>query len=249
MSKLTGKVAIITGGNSGIGLATAKVFLQEGAKLVLSGRRQEALDEVSTALSGDYVTVLADASRMSENEKLIRVAVEKYGKIDILFLNAGIAPLSPIAHITEEHFNALYNTNVKGPLFTVKAALPHFNEGAVVIFNASVVDIKGFPGMAVYASTKAALRSMTRVLANELAPNKIRVVSVAPGGVNTPIMGKLGLNEQQLQEMATGMIQSVPLGRFAEPEEIAQSVLFLASDSASYITGIQLEVDGGQAQV
>ncbi len=247
MSIIANKVALITGGNSGIGLATAKLFLKNGASVVVSGRRPEALDNID--LSGDFKTVLADASKVSGSKKVVDFTIENYGKIDILFLNAGIAPLSPLEFITEEHFDNLFDTNVKGPLFTIKEALPYLKEGSVIIFNASVVNLKGYSGMAVYSATKAALRSLTRVLANELSAQKIRVVAVAPGGVNTPIMGKLGLNEDQLQEMASGIIQSVPLGRFAEPEEIAKSVLFLASDSASYINGIQLEVDGGQAQV
>lgn len=247
MSILSEKVAVITGGNSGIGLATAKLFLKVGAKVIVSGRRQEALDTID--LSGEFSTVLADAAKVADSKKLIDTAVATYGKIDVLFLNAGIAPMSPLPFITEEHFDSLFNTNVKGPLFTVKEALPHLKEGAVIIFNSSVVNQKGFPGMGVYSATKAAIRSITRVLANELAAKKIRVVAVAPGGVNTPMMGKLGLSEEQLQEMATGIIQSVPMKRFAEPEEIAKAVLFLASDSASYINGIQLEVDGGQVQV
>lgn len=249
MSKLKGKVAIVTGGNSGIGLATAKTFLEHGAKVVISGRRQEALDQVNADLSGDFKTVLADVTKIEDNQRLIEEAVSEYGKIDILFLNAGIAPLLPIEHITEEHFDTLINTNIKAPFFTVKAVIPHLNEGAVIIFNSSVVNVKGYSGMGVYSATKAAVRSLTRVLASELADRKIRTVAVAPGGVNTPIFGKLGLTDEQLQEMAEGIIQTVPLKRFAEPQEIANAVLFLASDDASYITGIELPVDGGQAQV
>lgn len=249
MGKLDGKVAVVTGANSGIGLATAKLFLSEGAKVVLSGRRQEALDEVAKDLTGDFITVLSDASKIAEGESLIQSAVDKYGKIDILFLNAGIAPFVPTEHVTEAHFDELFNTNVKGPIFTTKAAIPNLNDGGVVIFNTSIVHLKGFEGVPIYSATKGALRAYTRVLASELKGRQIRSVAVAPGPIDTPIYGKVGLSEEEVGALGQGFTQSVPLGRFGSSDEIAKTVLFLASDDASYINGVELAVDGGLSQV
>lgn len=249
MGKLTNKVAVITGGNSGIGLATAKLFVQEGAKVVITGRRQEALDAAAKEIGGEVTTVLADAGDVRTGKGVIDTAVDKYGNIDILFLNAGIAPFMPISDITEDHFDELFNINVKGPFFTIKEAIPFLNEGAVIIGNTSVVNQKGFPGTSVYSATKAALRSLSRVLANELQEKKIRSVSVAPGPIETPIYGKIGLSEEQVQEMGAGFAQQVPLGRFGSSDELAKAVLFLASDEASYVNGVELEVDGGLSQV
>lgn len=249
MSKLENKVAVITGGNSGIGLATVKLFLQEGAKVVFSGRRQEALDAVSAELKGDFLAVKADAAKPEEGKKLIEAAVNKYGEIDILFLNAGVAPLAPISDITVEHFDEVFDINVKGPFFTIKDAIPHLKEGAAVITNTSVVNLKGFEALGVYSASKAALRNLSRVLASELKAKKIRAVSVAPGPIETPIYGKMGLSEEELNGMGQSFAASVPLGRFGASEEVAKAVLFLASDDASYINGVQLEVDGGLSQV
>ncbi len=247
--KLEGKVAIVTGANSGIGLATAKLFLQEGAKVVLTGRRQEALNEAAKELSGDFATFRADASSIQDSNALVAFTQEKFGNIDILFLNAGVAPFMPISDITEEHYNEIFDINVKGPVFTIKAAFPYLNDGAVIVSNTSVVNQKGFPGTAIYSASKAALRSVTRVLANELSEKKIRTVSVAPGPIETPIYGKLGLPQEQVQAMGESFAQQVPLGRFGTAEELAQAVLFLASPDASFINGVELEVDGGLSQV
>ncbi|WP_109831234.1 SDR family NAD(P)-dependent oxidoreductase [Reichenbachiella versicolor] len=249
MTKLNNKVAVITGGNSGIGLATVKLFLAEGAKVVFSGRRQEALDEVSKELSGDFLAVKSDASSVEESAQLIEAAVNKYGKIDILFLNAGIAPLAPISDITPEHFDAVFETNVKGPFFTIKAAIPQLKDGGVIITNTSIVHQKGFEGIGVYSASKGALRSLSRVLANELHTRQIRTVSVAPGPIQTPIYDKMGMPQEQLDEFGASMAQAIPLKRFGVPEEIAKTVLFLASDDASYINGVEFEVDGGLSQV
>lgn len=249
MSKLKNKVAFITGGNSGIGLATAKLFVQEGAKVVITGRRQEALDEAVAEIGGEVTGILADSTDIAAGDAAIKQTVNIYGNIDILFLNAGIAPFLPISDITEDHFDELFSTNVKGPFFTIKAAIPFLNEGAVIIGNTSIVNQKGFPGTGVYSATKAALRSISRILANELKDKKIRSVSVAPGPIETPIYGKIGLSEEQLNELGAGFAQQVPLGRFGSSEELAKAVLFLASDDASFINGVELEVDGGLSQV
>ncbi len=249
MSKLENKVAVITGANSGIGLATAKLYLKEGAKVVLSGRRQEALNEAAKELSGDFITVLADVSKASDNKTLIKKTVANYGKIDILFLNAGIAPPTPTTDITEEHYNHIFDINVKGPILAVKEALPHINNGGSILFTGSIVHQKGFDGLGVYSASKGALRSYARVLTSEVKSRGIRVNTIAPGPVATPIYGKMGLPEEVLEEMGKGFAQQVPLGRFAASEEIANAALFLASDEASYVNGIDLEVDGGLSQI
>ena len=249
MKKLENKVAVITGANSGIGLATAKLYLKEGAKVVLSGRRQEALNEVAKDLEGDFITVRADVSNIEDNENLIKQATAKYGKIDVLFLNAGIAPLSPTTDITEDHFAELVNINLKGPVFAVKAALPHITDGGTILFTNSVVHQKGFDGLSIYSATKGALRAYQRVLTSEVKSRGIRVNSIAPGPIDTPIYGKMGLPQESVEEMGKGFAQMVPLGRFGTSEEIAKSALFLASDDASYINGVELEVDGGLSQI
>ncbi len=249
MNKLENKVAVITGANSGIGLATAKLYLNEGAKVVLSGRRQEALDEVAKELSGDFITILADVSKASDNKALIDKTVETYGKIDILFLNAGIAPPTPTTDVSEAHYNEIFDINVKGPILAVKEALPHINDGGSILFTGSIVHQKGFDGLSVYSASKGALRSYARVLTSEVKSRGIRVNTIAPGPVATPIYGKMGLPEDVLEEMGKGFAQQVPLGRFGASEEIANAALFLASEEASYVNGIDLEVDGGLSQI
>lgn len=249
MKRLENKVALITGANSGIGLATAKLFVQEGAKVVITGRRQEALDEAVKEIGGDVTAILADASDITKTKEVVEKTVATYGKIDILFVNAGVAYFLPISEITEEHFDSQFNTNVKGPFFLIKEAIPNMNDGAVIIGNTSIVNQKGFDGTSVYSSTKAAFRSLSRVLASELKERKIRTVSVAPGPIDTPIYGKLGMPEEAVKEMGAGFAASVPLGRFGSADELAKAVLFLASDDASYVNGVELAVDGGLSQV
>ena len=249
MGKLEGKVALITGGNSGIGLSTAKLFVQEGAKVVITGRRQEALDQAVSEIGGDVKAILADAGDVSKTKEVVEQTVNAFGKIDILFNNAGVAYFLPISDITEDHFDSQFNINVKGPFFLVKEALPHLNDGGVIIGNTSVVGQKGFDGTSVYSATKAAFRSLSRVLASELRERKIRTVSVAPGPIETPIYGKLGMPQEEVEAMGAGFAQQVPLGRFGSSDELAKSVLFLASDDASYVNGVELEVDGGLSQI
>ncbi|MDY8136219.1 glucose 1-dehydrogenase [Aquimarina sp. 2201CG5-10] len=249
MKKLNNKVAVITGANSGIGLATAKLYLQEGAKVVLSGRRQEALDEVAKELDGDFITVKADVSKAEDNQRLIQEATNKYGKIDILFLNAGVAIPTPAHEVSEDHYDYTFNINVKGPILATKEALSHINEGGTILFTNSIVNQKGFDGLGVYSASKGALRSYQRVLASEVKPRGIRVNSIAPGPIETPIYAKMGLPEDVVSEMGKGFAEQVPLGRFGTSEEIAKTALFLASDDASYINGVELEVDGGLSQI
>jgi len=249
MQKLKNKVAIITGANSGIGLATAKLYLKEGAKVVLSGRRQEALDAVAQELTGDFITVKADVSIAEDNKTLIEVATKHYGKIDILFLNAGIAKPIPTSDITEGHIDEIFNINVKGPILAIKEALPSINDGGTILFTNSVVHQKGFDGLGVYSASKGALRAYSRVLTSELKSRKIRVNSIAPGPIETPLYGKMDLPMDVVQEMGKGFAAQVPLARFGTSEEVANAALFLASDEASYINGIELEVDGGLSQI
>jgi NAD(P)-dependent dehydrogenase (short-subunit alcohol dehydrogenase family) len=249
MGKLNNKVAVITGANSGIGLATAKLYLKEGAKVVLSGRRKEALENVAKDLEGDFLTVVADVAIPEDNTRLIQEATAKYGNIDILFLNAGIAPVTPTTDITEGHYNEIFDINVKGPILATKEALPHLNDGGTILFTNSIVHQKGFDGLGIYSASKGALRAYARVLTSEVKSRGIRVNSIAPGPIETPLYGKMGLPQEVVEEMGKGFAAQVPLGRFGTSEEIAKTALFLASDDASYINGVELEVDGGLSQI
>ncbi len=249
MGKLNQKVAIVTGATSGMGLETAKLFLEEGAKVVLTGRSQEKLQAIENQLSGNYLLIPAEASSISDSKNLISMTVEKFGKIDVMFLNAGVFRMEGIGALTEAIFDEVYNVNLKGPLFTVNEANAYLNEGASIIFNTSVTNVKGFPAMTAYASSKAALRSVTKTLASEFGPRGIRVNSLSPGPIDTPIYGKHNVPQDQINDMASSFPSMVPLGRFGQSSEIAEVALFLASKDSSYITGAEIPVDGGFAQV
>jgi len=249
MGKLSGKVAVITGGNSGIGLATAKRFVQEGANVVITGRRKKELDEAAAQVGKDVTAVQGDVSRLEDLDRLYDTVRKKHGRIDILFANAGVGSLAPLGAISEEHFDREFDINVKGLLFTVQKALPLFKDGGSIILNSSIAGQKGFGGFSVYNATKAAVRSFARTWTSDLKDRKIRVNAISPGPIETPIFGKMGLSEEQLAQFGISLISQVPLGRVGQSEEIASAALFLASDESSYITGVELCVDGGVAQV
>ncbi|MCB0623098.1 MAG: SDR family oxidoreductase [Saprospiraceae bacterium] len=250
MSKLAGKVAVITGGNSGIGLATARLFKEEGATVVINARNEDRRQQVSAELGAVVDDIIpADVSRVEELERFFRTVGERYGKIDILFLNAGVAYFMPLESIDEETFDKQFNINVKGVFFGVQKALPYLREGASVLFTTSVVNQMGMATSNVYAATKAAVRSLARSLSAELIGQGIRVNAISPGPIETPIFGKMGMNDEQLQQMAQGIVSQVPLARFGKPEEVAKLALFIASDDSSFIVGTEIEVDGGMASL
>jgi NAD(P)-dependent dehydrogenase (short-subunit alcohol dehydrogenase family) len=249
MKRLEGKTAVVTGGNSGIGLATAKRFLEEGARVAISGRNQKTLDEAVKTLGHGVLAVQADTAKLGETEKFLAKVVQKFGKIDVLFVNAGVAKFAPLTDTPESLFDEQFDINIKGAYFTIQKALPFLNDGASIILNTSVAGIKGTAGTSAYSATKAAMRSLARTAAAELAARGIRVNTVAPGPIETPIIGRTGLPQEAIDEFAKTIIQQVPLKRFGQPEEVAGAVAFLASSDASYITGVELNVDGGLGQV
>ena len=249
MSKLTNKIAVVTGGSSGIGLATARRFIAEGAHVVITARSQEALDAAVTELGDRATGIRGDVANLEDLDRLYAQVNEQFGRVDVLFANAGVAPFVPFEAVTEEHFDNLFDINVRGLFFTVQKALPLLSEGASIILNASVVAQSGIANTSVYSATKAAVRSLGRTLAAELSPRQIRVNVVSPGLTETPLVGKLGLSQDEIEVFAEQVVQQTPLGRPGKPEEIAATVTFLASDDASYFTGAELVADGGMVQV
>jgi NAD(P)-dependent dehydrogenase (short-subunit alcohol dehydrogenase family) len=249
MARLTGKVAVVTGGNSGIGLATAKRFREEGAKVVISGRDQRTLDEAVKSIGGEVVAVRADVAKLSDLDKLYKTVSEKFGRIDVLFANAGIAKFAPLAESTEALYDETFDINVKGVYFTIQKALPLLNDGASIIINSSVASESGVADTSIYSATKAAIRSFARTLTAELVGRGIRINVVSPGPIRTPIFGRNGLSQEQIDDVARMLVSKVPMNRFGKPEEVADTVLFLASPEASYITGVDINVDGGMGQV
>jgi NAD(P)-dependent dehydrogenase (short-subunit alcohol dehydrogenase family) len=245
MGKLEGKVALVTGGNSGIGLAAAKLFVDEGAHVFITGRREPELAAALKEIGRNVTGVLGDVSKLDDLERLFEQIKREKGKLDIVFANAGAAQLAPLGKITEEHYDSLFNSNVKGVLFTVQTALPLLPDGASVILNASIVASKGSPDWSVYSATKAAVRSFARTWTTDLKDRRIRVNAVSPGYTDTPPWHSMEAAEERMKTISNG----VPLGRFGTPDEIAKAVVFLASDDSSYITGTELFVDGGVAQV
>ncbi|MGB2636078.1 MAG: glucose 1-dehydrogenase [Candidatus Acidiferrum sp.] len=249
MKRLQGKVAVITGGNSGIGLATAKRFLDEGAKVAISGRNQKTLEEAAKSLGNGVLAVKADTAKLEDIGQFLGEVNKKFGKIDVLFVNAGVAKFAPLNETPEAIFDEQFDINIKGAYFTIQKALPYLNDGASIVFNTSVAGSTGTPATSAYSATKAALRSLTRTAAAELAERKIRVNAVAPGPIVTPIFGRTGLPQQVIDDWAKGLVEKVPMKRFGQPEEVAGVVAFLASTDASYITGVEINVDGGLGQL
>jgi NAD(P)-dependent dehydrogenase (short-subunit alcohol dehydrogenase family) len=249
MGKLNGKVAVVTGGNSGIGLATAKLFRAEGAKVAIAGRDQKTLDTAVKEIGGDTLAVRADVGKLADIDKLFQAVKEKFGKIDILFANAGIGKFVGMEQTSEELFDQQFNVNVKGLYFTIQKALPLLNDGASIVLNSSVAGVTGNEATTVYSATKAAVRSFARTLTAELIGRGIRVNVVSPGPIATPIFGRVGLPPEAIDDLAKHFVSMVPMKRIGQPEEVANTVSFLASSESSFITGQEIFVDGGMANV
>ncbi|MGE3639667.1 MAG: SDR family oxidoreductase [Pirellulales bacterium] len=248
--KLAGKIALITGGSSGLGLATAELFVAEGARVFITGRRKEELDKAVAQLGGGTVAVQGDIAKLADLDRLFATIQKQAGRLDVLFANAGSGSFLPLGEITEEHYDKWFGINVKGTLFTVQKALPLMPAGSAIVINGSMVSIKGLPAFSVYSATKAALRSFARSWAVDLKDRHIRVNVVSPGTVVTPAYkNALGLDQGQIDQMVDQAIATTPLGRAGTPDEIASAVLFLASDDSSYVNGAELFVDGGAAQI
>jgi NAD(P)-dependent dehydrogenase (short-subunit alcohol dehydrogenase family) len=250
MNRLEGKVAVITGGNSGIGLATARRFAEEGAHVFITGRRQRELDVAVREIGKQATGVQGDVAKLADLDRLYETVKREKGRIDVVFANAGGGDaLVPLGAISEELFDTTFSRNVKGLLFTVQKALPLLLDGGSIILNASIAASKGMPGMSVYSATKAAVRSFARGWTVDLKARKIRVNAISPGPIDTPGVKSLGLTEAQLEQFKTDIVGAVPLARMGRADEIASAALFLASDDSSYVTGIELFVDGGMAQI
>lgn len=242
---LEGKVALITGGNSGIGLATAQLFLREGARVAVSGRERKTLDIAQEKLGPDSLVVQMDVSDLAQLDSLYQALHERYGRLDIIFANAGVATPCPLEQMSEELFDAVFNTNVKGTYFTIQKALPYLQSGAKVILNASIAQYTGVPGLSAYGASKAAVRALARLFAAELAGRGIRVNVVTPGPIATPIWGRVDGTDGLAPAAEKQLVARVPLARLGLPEEVARTVLFLATDASSYTTGCEIMVDGG----
>lgn len=253
MSKLQGKIAVVTGGNSGMGLETARLFVREGATVIITGRRQKELDDAVNSIKTDGGASIeglqGDVSNLGDLDRLASHIKQKHGRVDVLFANAGLGELAPLEAASEAHFDKTFDVNVKGLFFTVQKLLPLMKEGSSIILNASIAARLGMGAFSVYCATKAAVRSFARSWTVELAPRKIRVNAISPGPIETPIFGKMGLSDQQASEFGQSILTKVPMGRMGQSGEIAKTALFLASDDSSYITGVDLCVDGGMAQV
>lgn len=247
--KLSGKVAVITGGNSGIGLATARRFIAEGAQVVITGRREDAVNSAVKELGEQASGVIGDVSQLAELDKLWLQIEQTYGKIDILFANAGVSEFRHFSEVDEAHYDRLMDTNVKGLFFTVQKALPLLRDGGSIVLNSSSAQQKGAPNFSVYSASKAAVRSFARNWAVDLKDRGIRVNVISPGPVLTPMFDKINLPQEALGEMTAGIAQLIPLGRFGQEDEIASAAVFLASSESSYINGAEIAVDGGLAQV
>ncbi|MGB9070523.1 MAG: glucose 1-dehydrogenase [Candidatus Acidiferrales bacterium] len=241
--KLEGKTAVITGGTEGIGLATAMLFAREGAYVFITGRRRKQLDEAVQAIGTNVSGVQGDVAKLADLDRLYETVAKLKGRIDIVFANAGVGEFAPMGDISEEHFDKLFNVNVKGTLFAVQKALPLLNDGGSIILNGSVASVKGTASFGVYAASKAAIRSFVRTWTTDLKDRRIRSNVVSPGPTNTPLVSR------QSADVIARIVSTIPMGRIGKPEEIAKAALFLASEDSSFVTGIELFVDGGRAQI
>lgn len=250
MTSLQGKVAVITGGNSGIGLAAARAFVRAGARVAIFGRNAKTVDAAVNELGPtSALGVVGDVTSAADVGRLVGATVQRFGRIDALFANAGIAEFRPVEAADVEHIDRVFDTNVKGTLLTVQAALPHLNEGASIVLTTSIANERGFPATSVYAASKAAVRSLARTLSRELLPRGVRVNAVSPGPVDTPIFERLGLPASDVSGVKEGFKSQIPLGRMGTPEELAEAVLFLASPTSAFIVGVELVADGGTSQL
>ena len=247
--KLEGKVAVVTGGNSGIGLATARRFAAEGAYVFITGRRQGELGAAVKEIGKNVTGVQGDVAKLADLDRLYDAVKAKTGRIDILFANAGVAELAPVGEITEEQFDRIFDINVKGLLFTVQKALPLIPVGGAIILNASIVASKGNPASSVYSATKAAVRSFARTWTMDLKDRKIRVNAVSPGPIKTPAYDRIAQSGPEGKQMLDSIVTRVPMGRFGTPDEIARAAVFLASDDSTFVTGTELFVDAAASQI
>jgi NAD(P)-dependent dehydrogenase (short-subunit alcohol dehydrogenase family) len=249
MAKFAGKVAVITGGSTGIGLAAAQRFVVEGAYVYITGRRQYELDEAVKKVGKNITGVQSDIAKLADLDRLYATIRQQHNHIDILFANAGGGEFAALGEITEAHFDQTFNTNVKGTLFTVQKALPLLCDGGSIILTGSTTSVTGIPAFSVYSATKSAIRSFARGWMMDLKDRKIRVNVLTPGPTNTPGLQQLGRDEEQRKHLLAELVTIIPLGRLGDPDELAKAAVFLASDESSFINGIELFVDGGQAQI
>jgi NAD(P)-dependent dehydrogenase (short-subunit alcohol dehydrogenase family) len=243
------KVVIVTGGTSGIGLATAKAFSEEGAAVFITGRRQDVLDKAVRTIGGNVTGVRADMAQLADIDRLYDAVQQQHGQIDILFANAGGGSFAPLGAISEAHFDETFDTNVKGTLFTVQKALPLLRDGGAVVLTSSTTSVSGTPAFSVYSATKAAIRSFARTWILDLKDRHIRVNAISPGVTETAGLNDLFGGGAQAEGVKADLVNQIPAGRVGQPEEIAKAVLFLASDDASFVNGIELFVDGGMTQI
>jgi NAD(P)-dependent dehydrogenase (short-subunit alcohol dehydrogenase family) len=243
--KLEGKIALITGGSAGIGLATAKQFVEEGAYVYITGRHPPELDDAVTSIGSNITAIQGDVAKLADLDRIYAQIGKEKGRVDIVYANAGLGDLVPFGSITEEHFDYVFGVNVKGVVFTAQKALPLMPNGGTIILTGSIVDIKGFPAFSIYSATKTAVRSFARTWTTDLKDRGIRVNVVSPGPIDTPLLNQTFADPDQMK----ALVSTVTMGRLGRPDEIAKAVVFLASDDASFITGAELFVDGGAAQV
>jgi NAD(P)-dependent dehydrogenase (short-subunit alcohol dehydrogenase family) len=243
MGKLDGKVAVITGGTEGIGFATAQIFVKEGAYVFITGRRKKELDEAVTAIGSNVSGIQGDVARLADLDRLYETVGRAKGRIDVIFANAGVGEFVPVDQVSEEHFDKLFDINVKGALFTVQKGLPLLHDGGSIILTGSVASVKGTAAFGVYAASKAAIRSFVRTWTTDLKDRHIRSNVVSPGPILTP------MTSRQSADVIARIAATVPMGRMGEPDEVAKAALYLASDDSSFVTGTELFVDGGRAQI